>query len=322
MNGSAFIQKASMLYGQSDSQSLRALYTSGQARQPRSLAAANGLFTLALNEKNYPEAIAQIDLMFRLSNGNTEPLFEILGRFISDPDFQPAIAARLAKKPAWRHQYLQKMLAKDQNLDFVYKLVEQTIDTNKPSKDDKALQYRIVADLVRAGDIEKAKLYWDKYTNISATARNNLVFDPTFKDRAAMPPFNWGLYSTKISQVRSLNGGGIRIEYAGDRPISFADQIVFLEPNKSYELKITIAGDLKPERGEMNLSLRCHNGNTLITDLVINALSSRAETLTKTFSITSTECPAQKLSLRGNAGDYSVRYSAQVQKIDIVEAAQ
>lgn len=88
-----------------------ALYRTAVAHAPRDVQARAWLAQHALDRRDYPELMRQVDRVLALSPGTGAPLYPLLTKLSADPVFAEALAQTLRGRPAWRNTMLAALQA-------------------------------------------------------------------------------------------------------------------------------------------------------------------------------------------------------------------
>lgn len=108
LQGQAFTELA----GVADSQAAAdaaALYAIAARRAPRDVVAPAWLAQRAMQQKDYPAALAQIDRVLRLAPQRAPEVAKVLVQMAQDPAFAEALAELLRSQPPWRPQVLSSL---------------------------------------------------------------------------------------------------------------------------------------------------------------------------------------------------------------------
>lgn len=93
--------------------------------------------------------------------------------------------------------------------------------------------------LVDAGDYEEARRLWRQAAG-EAPSRE-LLYDSSFSDAVAPPPFNWSLANSTVGRAQRQSGGRLHLVFYGQEDGFLASQLLLLTPG-SYRLSMQIAG--------------------------------------------------------------------------------
>jgi hypothetical protein len=112
-----------------------------------------------------------------------------------------------------------------------------------------------------------------------------------------------------------MDRGGLYVSFLGRGQPLLADQTMLLRPG-SYRLAMTLSGEGRESGGALGLALQCLGGGE-IAALRAPPLGAAATTLELAFEIAPEGCPAQRLILRGEPGEYPQRVRAEIASISI-----
>ena len=71
---------------------------------------------------------------------------------------------------------------------------------------------------------------------------NPLIYDSSFSDKAAPPPFNWSLTSSAVGLAERQAGGRLHLVFYGRQDGILATQLLLLQPG-SYRISMRLSGD-------------------------------------------------------------------------------
>jgi hypothetical protein len=152
-------------------------------------------------------------------------------------------------------------------------------------------QQRLLSALVAGQDHARAHALWRRFAHVDTEPGG--LFNARFLAGGPPPPFNWRLNTGPAGTAEARTGGGLHLLYFGRDDVALADQLLLLRPGR-YRLSFRVQG----EPTGLGWGLTCHPGTR-----VQNAPLSQGHF---DFEVPSSDCPAQRLELRGVAGDYSL----------------
>lgn len=108
LQGQAFTELAGVVDSQAAADAA-ALYAIAARRAPRDIVAPAWLAQRAMQQKDYPAALAQIDRVLRLAPQRAPEVAKVLVQMAQDPAFAEALAELLRSQPPWRPQVLSSL---------------------------------------------------------------------------------------------------------------------------------------------------------------------------------------------------------------------
>jgi hypothetical protein len=154
----------------------------------------------------------------------------------------------------------------------------------KPDEPTKAWQERLLAGMIERGDIPGAYRVWRRF----ALLRNQEtgLFNTSFADVAAPPPFNWRLASGSAGVAEPLPGGGVRLLFYGREDALLASQTLLLDAG-AHRLRWTTSGSAD----DLSVWVKCVPGDRILA----SAALARGEL----SFVVPAGCRAQQIEFRG-----------------------
>jgi hypothetical protein len=220
----------------------------------------------------------------------TTDLQGLKNSFRNNPVLEQAVLLELSKDPA--------------NADLALRLASGLRNPDGSARD---WVNALLPRLVDAGRTATAYRIWQA---ASGAKRTDLLFDPSFGGSKAPPPFNWSLLSDARGFAEPDQAGGLHVLYYGRDNAELASQTLLLAPGQ-YRLTMRVSGN--PE-GMLRWSITCLPGNkeTTVADLGDKGAEARSGVLT-----IGTDCPVQRLDLKGLAPDVAKQADVTVSQLDL-----
>jgi tetratricopeptide (TPR) repeat protein len=219
-------------------------------RNPRDLRARARLAEAALARADYDAAIAQLDVILRLSSRQRGRLIPELLTWSAEPDFADALARRIAAGPLWRPAILDAM-GKRVSEPPVRALYARLRESGGLSPAETA---RWLDELMRAGEWGAAYAHW---ASQAAAGEGALpaVYNGGFEQTPSGSGFDWRLQRiagtvTTIVPTPGGSGQAARIEFLG-RQVAQAglQQALLLPPGRHRVSMRTRAQGLRSDQG-------------------------------------------------------------------------
>jgi tetratricopeptide (TPR) repeat protein len=272
----------------SDGEHAQQAFEAAQWRDPRSLPAAYFLADRYFRAGDVDHGLEEIAALARLSpNGNVTvaPYLAVYGR---NPANWPVLRTMFRANPQLADSALLAMASNMATAPAVLALADAR---EKP--EDAHWLPALINTWVAAGQYAKAHAIWSR---TAARAGGQLIYDASFSDTSALPPFNWALTSSGVGLAERQPGGRLHVVFYGQEDGILASELLLLAPGE-YRLSMQLLGDAARAR-ILNWSVWCDKGDAPVASVSIDAAAARGWQ----FTIPS-GCAAQWLRLSGASGD-------------------
>lgn len=283
-------------------------------RDPRSRSARLILVEQALRDRRYPEALSYLDRLILLEPEARARFFAAIAAIAGDPASRPALVSLMDSKPSWRLEFLETLNQQRADPALIFRLTQGPAG-DKPLADEGKEQASLLQGLVAKGDYERAYLAWINFLPPSALESVALVYDGAFEQRPGPPPFNWALKSNENGSAEFSQPHGIRGDFFGSSPSTFAEQVLLLAPG-SYRLALKASGSGNAAAGHLGWRLSCIGGAE-IGQVDLAGLGERPSVRAMNFAIPADGCKAQRLALVGEPAEFPAPVSATTTNISI-----
>lgn len=213
--------------------------------------------------RDYPQAIAHIDQILRLSPGKGQALFQTINSLLPDDDARAAIVERLLQSPPWRQALVSHLARESRHLPHVAELMNAL---RKGSAPWPAVERKAWSDrLLREGLAGAAYLLWvDGLPPAQRRVVGNL-YDGGFEWAPEAGAFGWQfgrIPGATISRQSGAgaNGASLVVEFQ-HRHVRFQHvrQTLLLPPGRyRFDGRVRL-DDLRTERG-LRWRVRCLSG--------------------------------------------------------------
>lgn len=276
------------------------------ARTPRDLAAQARLADHHLAQGDFPNALARLDTMMRVSPDLIPKLVPPLTALAGHPVAAESFADRLARMPPWRVRVMREIIKAAPESLAVAPLLDTLRQRSGGLTETELAAWvdRLVAD----GHVGKAYLTWVALLPEEKRQRLGNVYNGGFEAVPGQGGFDWRFGRVRGARIDRMHEPGATGSYAlriafEDRRVPFAhvSQMLALPPGK-YGLSGRVRPDqLRTERG-LSWQLACiggHRGELLATDPVRG--NGPWRDFTAEFEIPGEGCEGQWLRLRHTA---------------------
>ena len=269
----------------------------GQRLDPREQLIHLLLADRYLRTARFADAAAQFAVMARL--GSEGPIAPAMAQMSVAPDTRDAVRRVLSEDPQLERDVLFKLAGSNVAPATIFAIASPTARRNAGAKD--GWGGTLVSRLVAHGQFAEARRVWQHVYGLSDAAIAAPLFNPGFQKLAATPPFNWLLTADSLGAA-DPRGGSLSIDYYGRDNGELASQLLVLAPGP-YRFAFTVDGTKTNGGPNLVWSLRCASGAT--TDLMrVTATGSGAPRRVVSGFTVPSGCPAQRLVLTGEAGDF------------------
>lgn len=282
-----------------------ALHELALRHAPRDLRTRAWLLGTQLAEGRYADALANIDVVLRISPAQGTRLFPLMVQLADNSVFADALAQTLSTQPAWRAELLSAVLTQGSQVavDQVYTAVQR--DGGLSS----AEAGRWLDRLIAAGEWGEAYSRWVGTLTLTPGASLPVVYNGDFEAEPTGIGFDWRLRGAPGVLIERAGVAGARGTYAarvaflGRRvPQIDFEQTLLLAAGR-YRLHLRAhARDLRSDKG-LEWAIACHGAAEPL------AVSARLEgnfdwkAVATDFVVPSADCPAQRLWLRNPGAD-------------------
>jgi hypothetical protein len=272
-----------------ESLALRAFLAARQ-RNPRTIAARYFLADHYLKAGQTGPGLAEISALARLVPQSLPSVAPFLAAYARTPGAAAQVKAMLRTQPQLEPVLLNSLAADAGNVGLIL-----TLWSGRGGEEAKPWQGRLLTQLVESGRYDQARDAWARFTGISA--ETSRLFDPDFA-KQALPPFGWTLASGQSGVAEPEGTGRLNILFYGRDDLSLASQLLTLKPGR-YRLSMK-ANWTSPLSKSLQWTVRCLPASNQIAQIPLD----RAGTVSGSFAVAPSGCPAQRLELSGDAPEF------------------
>ena len=228
----------------------RKLYRAARLRDPRAPAVRILLADLELRSGRIEEGLANLIAITRISPGIASPVVPAMAEFARSPAAVRNMKKAFLRNPDLGDAVLNELAADPANAPIIFSLASRNVSagTAPPS-----WQQRLVDSTLKTGQVSLARRYWLRFNTVEPAAGER-VYNPTFDQRSASPPFNWNLTSGSGGIAEFAPDGGLSIMHYGREPTLLARQLILLEPGEYFAQTFF---DGSPEQGRLEWRVQC-----------------------------------------------------------------
>lgn len=296
---------------------------SARDRQPRTVAVRGMLLQAYLRQGRYAQAILEMNAIMARSVTANENLLQLLTMLSDEPRTSAYVEAALRKNPRWRAPFIEYAGIHAANKAPLFKTLV-TAPAGDSADQQRVNQTAFVNGLVQAGDYERAYLAWVNFLSPEDVARVQPVYDGDFRGYGGVAPFNWTLTNsasatTERTRDTILTGGhALDVQFFGGSATDLATQTLLVPPG-TYDFSALASGSNDSRfGGALYWQITClPSGKTTQLARLTN-FPTAAFRIGGRIIVSESGCVAQKLTLRGEAGEISALIAAQFTDIRLV----
>lgn len=271
-----------------DGERAQQAFEAAQWRDPRSLPAAYFLADHYFRTGDVGHGLDEIAALARLSPNGNVTVAPYLAAYGRNPANWPALKKMFRANPDLAESALLVMASGPETVPAVFALADPR---EKP--EDAHWLPALINTLVAEGQYAKARQVWAATANKQS---GQLIYDASFTDKRALPPFNWALTSSAIGLAERQSGGRLHVVFYGQDDGILASELLVLPPGE-YRLSMQLLGDAHRAR-LLNWSLWCDKGDAPVASVTFEAAAAHGWQFTVPSG-----CAAQWLRLSGASGE-------------------
>lgn len=154
----------------------------------------------------------------------------------------------------------------------------------------------LIGRLTKDGYISQARTLWSELHGLPARDNGGLVYDPSFSQRIARPPFGWSYNESDTGVAEWTGPGSVYIEYYGRRSGTLLSQTLGLLPGR-YQALVEVSPQM-PETKSLGMQVSCIAGTPVLTQQPISARTTEKVLSVLEFQVP-TSCPGQVIAIVG-----------------------
>lgn len=238
-------------------------FLAAERRDPRSLPARYFLAELFFRSGDARRGLKELALLARLAPNGMPSIAPYLATYAKDRSNWPQLRSLFRSDPAMAEATFAALAADAANADVILALADKRHRSARS-----AWVPALIERLVSAGQYHKARALWASTANVGDRS-GGLLYDASFADAEAPPPFNWQLTSSTVGVAERQPGGRLHVIFYGQEDGVLAKQLLLLEPG-TYRVAMRVSGDMSRAQS-LSWSLRCDKAREPISRLRLNA---------------------------------------------------
>lgn len=265
-------------------------FIAAQWRDPRSLPAAYFLADRYFRTGDARHGLRQVAALARLAPNGPEIVGPYVAQYARDRRNWNQLHALFRSNARLAEAALQVLARDPRNADAVLAL-----SRGQARAAGSQWLSLLVQSLSSAGQYPRAYAIWSAVGGVKPAA-SGLIYDASFSEPDAPPPFNWTLTSSPVGLAAREPGGRLHLLFYGQQDGVLASELLLLQPGV-YRLSMElIAGGPNPQA--ISWSIRCDKAAQAIASAPINTIAARGWT----FKVPA-GCGAQWLELVGTSAE-------------------
>jgi hypothetical protein len=260
----------------------------------------------------YTDAAAELSVLARLMGATQGPVATAMAQMVLAPQTREAVQRTLATNPMLERSVLVALARSAIRPDALFALA--TPPARAGAGDKESWGPVLVNRLVDRGRFAEARQVWARVYGLTPAQGSAPIFDASFRDTPASAPFNWTLVAGSLGAA-DIRDGGLAIDYYGRDSGALASQLLVLAPGR-YRFAFTVDAGTTDNAARLGWTIACATGaKPVLASARIAAAASRRRLATE-FTVP-LGCPAQTLTLVGEAGDLPAPTTVTVRDLDL-----
>jgi hypothetical protein len=290
-------------------------------RNPRSRYTLMLLLEQHLRHGRAEDLAGVMAVLTRLQSEAGEVLLSLLARMATEPQTSEAVREVIQSDPAIRVGVLEQLARQGADPDRILELAGGDSPPG-PGEETPRWQRLMLEGLVSRGEVTSAYEAWTRLAGAQAASAGALVYDPDFTRLPGPPPFNWSFEQTShgFAEV-SRTSPGLFAEYYARKSVSLGGQLVRLPPGR-YNLGFKAEGKADGEDGRLAWVISCHPSGRPIGEVPITGVDYTPKTISGSFTVPASGCPAQWLRLVGKASEFPKEQQVTIRTLRLEKAGE
>jgi len=284
----------------------------GQRLNPRNRLIHLALLVQYLKISRFGPAAAQMSVLSRLMN-RTQPAIAIaLAQMVSMAETAPAAKRALRTDPDLERSVLITLANGTTPPSEIFALASPRALSDAGNRE--SWGPALVSRLISANRYTDARQVWQRIYHLSEAAVAAPIFNPQFRTTLASPPFDWTFTAGGLGAADPENGQ-LAIDYYGRDSGNLASQTLVLSPGR-YQIAFATEGGKPNAASRLFWTVACATGDKAVLANVAAPTTPGSHRAGGAFAV-SAACPAQTLTLRGEAGEFPSPISLTIKALTI-----
>lgn len=283
----------------------------GRRLDPRERAIHLLLLDGYLRAKRYTEAAAEFAVLARLVGPAQAPIAQAVAEMSKMPETREAVRQTLRTDPMLERSVLVTLAKSDVPPAELFNLASSA--ARRDARNNGSWGPVLVSRLIDKKQYGAARAIWQQVYGLPAAQAAAPLYDAGLQGMPGSPPFNWTLAAGSLGAA-DMRNGMLLIDYYGRDSGDLANQLLVLRPG-SYRFRFAMEGKT-PDGPGLFWSLRCANdAKAELMRLPVKGTGPR-RAIAAAFTVTPA-CPAQRLTLVGEAGEFPSPINVTVRDLDL-----
>lgn len=271
----------------------------GQRLDPRNRLIHLALLVQYLTTNRFGPAAEQMSVLSRLIGRMQPSVASALAQMLLMRETEPAAKRALRTDPDLERSVLATLARGATPPDRIFALASPRALASAGKND--SWGPALVSRLVAANQFTEAHQVWQRIYHLPEAAVTAPIFNPQFRTMPASPPFDWTLIAGGLGAADPENGE-LAIDYYGRDSGNLASQTLVLSPRR-YQIAFATEGGKPNAASRLFWTVACATGDQTILANVAVPTTPGSHRTSGAFAVPAT-CPAQTLTLRGEAGEF------------------
>lgn len=271
----------------------------GQRLNPRNRLIHLALLLQYLKTNRFDLAADQMSVLSRLIGGTQPVIATALAQMVLMPETASAAKRALQTDPNLERSVLATLAKGTTPPDQIFGLASPRALSDAGNRE--SWGPALISRLVDAGQFTDARQAWQRIYHLPKATVTAPIFNPQFRTMPASPPFDWTLTASGLGAADSENGG-LAVNYYGRDSGNLASQTLILSPGR-YQIAFAAEGGKPNAASRLFWTVACATGDKTVLANVAVPTTPGAHRMGSAFGVPAT-CPAQTLTLRGEAGEF------------------
>lgn len=271
----------------------------GQRLNPRNRLIHLALLVQYLKTNRFGPAAAQMSVLSRLISRTQPAVATALAQMILLPETAPAAKRALRTDTNLERSVLTTLARSTTPPDQIFALASPRALAD--AENSESWGPALVTRLVEADRFTEARRVWQRIYHLPDAAVAAPIFNPQFRTIPASPPFDWTLIASGLGAADPDNGE-LAVDYYGRDSGNLAGQTLVLSPGR-YQIAFATEGGKPNAASRLFWTVACATGDKTVLANVAVPTTPGSHHAGGAFAVPAT-CPAQTLTLRGEAGEF------------------
>ncbi|MBE2992963.1 hypothetical protein IFR23_13180 [Sphingomonas sp. CFBP 13603] len=287
----------------------------GQRLDPRQRLIHLLLLDRYLRTARYADAAAQFSVLARILGATQVPIATAMAKMTMAPETRDAVRHTLSTDPVLERGVLTALAKSDTAPDAIFALASPAGRADARAKESWGPV--LVNRLVERGQYPTARSVWQRIYGIAPAQTAALITNAGFRKTTASPPFDWTLTASGLGAA-DIRNRSLMVDYYGRDSGDLARQLLVLQPGR-YRFAITVDPGKTDGATKLYWSLACGSGAPSDRNQLMNVAVTATPKLHRIAAeiTVPTGCPAQTLTLRGEAGDFPSPMGVTLRDLDL-----